>query len=158
MRLPDCFALLLALCTFGALAAPRPFTTDSYARIVDAYRGRPLVIAFWSLECAHCPASLATLAGFARAHPRVAVVLVATDVGADPDALEKHAREAGLAGAEQWVFADPLPERLRLGIDSRWWGELPRSYLIAADGGRRAHSGVLGRAQLDDWLAAGTAR
>ncbi|MBK6636510.1 MAG: hypothetical protein IPH08_18455 [Rhodocyclaceae bacterium] len=146
--------VLVAATTAFASAPVKPFTTESYAAILAAHRGQPLVVAFWSLDCAHCPGSLATLARFARAHPKVSVVLVATDTGADPAALASHVRQAALAQAEQWVFADPLPERLRLSIDSRWWGELPRSYLIAADGTRSAHSGVLDAGQLAQWLSA----
>ena len=92
--------VLVAATTAFASAPVKPFTTESYAAILAAHRDQPLVVAFWSLDCAHCPGSLATLARFARAHPKVSVVLVATDTGVDPAALASHVRQAALAQAE----------------------------------------------------------
>ena len=47
--------------------------------------------------------------------------------------MTRHRRRSsrspyGLGKVEQWVFADPMPERLRFEIDRRWYGELPRTH------------------------------
>lgn len=148
--------LILSLVLPGpALAAdpsvPRPFVAGSYREILAAHAGQPLAVAFWSLECSHCPGSLKTLAEFRRGHPGLRVVLVSTDPIASAAAAREHARELGLADSPQWIFADPLPERLRREIDPRWWGELPRTELIDARGARVAKSGALDAAQLAQW-------
>lgn len=127
------------------------FVAGSYAQLVTRMSGKPWVLAFWSLDCTHCPAALRALADLRRTHPRLQVVLVSTDGDADPAVLRAHVREAGLGGAPQWRFADPAPERLRLEIDSRWWGELPRHYLFNAQGQRTAQSGVPTPAELTRW-------
>lgn len=148
--------LMLSLALPGpALAAdpsvPRPFVAGSYREILAAHAGQPLAVAFWSLECSHCPGSLRTLAEFRRGHPGLRVVLISTDPAASATTASEHLRELGLDDGPQWIFADPLPERLRREIDPRWWGELPRTELIDARGRRLAKSGALDAASLAAW-------
>ncbi len=58
----------------------------------------------------------------------------------------------GLDAADNWIFADPMPERLRYRVDPNWFGELPRAYLYTDDHQRTAHSGILSEADLQQWL------
>ena len=42
-----------------------------------------------------------------------------------------------MANAEQWVFAEDMPERLRHEIDGRWYGEVPEPiFMIENTSGR----------------------
>ncbi len=130
----------------------KSFVTGSHEQILAQHRGRPLVLAFWSLTCAHCQEEFALLRAFTRAHPEVALVLVSTDAPQDSEAIAATLRERGLDGVSAWVFADDTPERLRFEVDRRWRGELPRTYLHRPNGSVQALSGKLDLKTLEDWL------
>lgn len=146
--------LLLFVCT-APLAAQeiRHFTPDSLTRITAARPGRPFVLGLWSITCSHCQDELALLGRLRRTHPRLDLVLVATDTPEDTATIAATLRRHGLDGAEAWVFADDFGERLRFSIDRRWRGELPRTYLYAPDHTTRALSGRPDPAQLEAWIA-----
>ena len=149
--------LLLALLSgpaaaSGKAAELRPFVAGSLQQIVTAHAGQPFLLGFWSLECVHCGDELKLLRQLQQRHPGLGLVLVSTDGEADWANLQAHLQAAGLGQVEQWVFADPMPERLRLEIDRRWYGELPRTYLHGRDGSVTAVSGVLSAKLLLPWL------
>lgn len=148
--------LALALGLFGgpALAEVRLFETGSLATIKAAHEGRPFILALWSIDCTHCPQELQTLGELRRRNPQVAVVLVSTDAPDHASQLADFAASRGLSSAEQWVFADPQPQKLRYEIDRRWWGELPRTYLFDGDHKAAAYSGPVDDDALQQWLAA----
>lgn len=149
-------ALLMLALLFAAPAPAqeiKPFVTGSHAQILAQHRDRPLILAFWSLTCAHCQEEFALLRAFARAHPDVALVLVSTDTPRDNETIAVTLRDRGLDGIAAWVFADDVPERLRFEVDRRWRGELPRTYLHRPDGSVQALSGKLDRKTLETWLA-----
>ncbi len=150
-------ALFLALVLLAATPATaqeiKPFVTGSHAQLLAQHRDRPLILAFWSLTCAHCQEEFALLRAFTRAHPEVALVLVSTDAPQDSEAIAATLRERGVGGVSAWVFADDAPERLRFEVDRRWRGELPRTYLFRPDGSAQGLSGKLETKTLEDWLA-----
>jgi thiol-disulfide isomerase/thioredoxin len=148
-------ALVLALALFAvpATAQPiQPFIAGSHAQILALHRDRPLILAFWSLTCAHCQEEFALLREFTRAHPEVALALVSTDTPQDSEAIAATLRARGLDTVPAWVFADDMPERLRFEVDRRWRGELPRTYLHRPNRSVQALSGKLERKTLEDWL------
>lgn len=147
--------LLLLICgttLANAAGQVRPFTADSYSNILATRADKPFLLALWSVTCAHCPAELRTLGELQRRHPQLDIVLVATDTLADADDAARLAREYGLAAAEQWIFADDMPERLRMAIDKRWHGELPRTYFFDRTHRAEAQSGVASAARFDRWI------
>lgn len=146
--------LLLAFLVPAAIAdtAVRPFVAGSLAQITAARQGKPFVLTFWSIGCTHCPAELKALGDLKRRHPKLDIVLVAADAPDDAPQTARLARSYGLSKVEQWVFADPMPERLRFEIDRRWFGELPRTHFYD-----RAHmvetvSGVVPEERLQRWV------
>lgn len=144
-------AAALAICIAGlAQADVRPFESGSLEKIRAARAGRPFILSFWSLECAHCPKELRALGELVRRHPALDVVLVSTDTPADAAALAEFAGQSGLGRAEQWVFAGDA-QRLRYEIDRRWWGELPRTYLHDAAHRSEGVSGVIPAGTLAKW-------
>ena len=151
-------ALLIVLglgLTSAALPAAdsaRPFVAGSYREILAAQRDRPLIVAFWSLACAHCLEELPILRTWAERHPQARLVLVSTDAAENSAAVTAMLRTHRLARHESWVFADDLPERLRYEIDPRWRGELPRSTLRGRDGTVYTIVGKLDPVELDRWL------
>ena len=45
-----------------------------------------------------------------------------------------------------------MAERIRYGVDPEWYGELPRTYFYNNEGNREAHSGILTKKLLSQWL------
>lgn len=130
----------------------RPFVAGSLVQIQAARQGKPFVLAFWSIGCAHCPAELKTLGELKRRYPKLDVVLVAADTPDDAPQTAQLAKSWGLGKVEQWVFADPMPERLRFEIDRRWYGELPRTHFYDRSHKIEAVSGIVPEERLQRWI------
>lgn len=145
-------ALLLLLFSASLHADIRPFVPGSLQQIQAEHAGKPFILALWSATCTHCPGELKALGELARQHPRLNIILLATDTPADTPQLEKLATSYGLGKQAQWVFADPQAERLRFEIDRRWYGELPRTYFFDSAHQRTGRSGVIPAAQLEHWV------
>lgn len=143
-------SVLAAVFSVASHAGPaiQAFEPDSLGQIGEQYRGKPLVVMLWSLECAYCQASFKALAQAKRSNPGLNVVTVATDPAGDPqtDALVgERLRAAGLS-KNAWAFGSAPAQQLRYAIDPKWHGELPRTYWFDAQGRRSAYSGVLTQA------------
>jgi thiol-disulfide isomerase/thioredoxin len=152
-----CF--LLALLVAGALPvlaadAVRPFVAGSLAKIVAERQGKPFILAFWSVNCAHCPMELKALGEIRQRNPQVDIVLVAADTPDESPLTAQMAASYGLGKVEQWVFADDMPERLRFEIDRRWHGELPRTHFYDRQHRIEAVSGLVPKQQLLGWVKA----
>jgi thiol-disulfide isomerase/thioredoxin len=150
----------LLLCLFAiaplvsAAEAVRPFVTGSLAKIVAQRQGKPFVLAFWSVSCAHCPMELKALGEIRKRNPQVDIVLVAADTPDEAPLTAQLAASYGLGKVEQWVFADDMPERLRFEIDRRWHGELPRTHFYDREHRIEVVSGVVPKQQLLGWMKA----
>lgn len=145
--------IVLLLASGQACAQSRPFVADSLLEIEQAHRGRPFLLAVWSLDCSPCFRELALLSEWSREHPQVELVLLSADQPDAVAAVDETLQEYGLSDIESWISADEIPERFRFRLDPGWRGELPRSYFYTAGGERTAHSGLLVREMLDGWLA-----
>ena len=146
--------LPLALLAVPARAeAVKPFVRGSYAELVKAHAGRPLVVHFWSLTCAPC---LADLPQWPKLKQRLGfdLVLVSTDPLDQAPAMSARLRRAGLDGIPSHAFAESFTERLIFEVAPDWRGELPRTHLIAADGRTTALLGAVSEAALRQGLDA----
>jgi hypothetical protein len=143
-------AALLVLALPAAAQELKPFTPESLSQITASRAGRPFVLAFWSLTCAHCQQELADFGRRQTAN----LVLVSTDTPAERDVIRATLARHGLEKAEAWVFADDFAERLRHAVDRDWHGELPRSYFYGADGSHRAVTGRPDAVLVERWLGA----
>lgn len=146
--------LVLAALLFapaGAAAELQPFTADSFATIKERHDGRPFLVVLWSLECPPCYKELALLGRWRKNGGELPLVLISTDPVDRRDAARQTLARFELGDAPAWIFADTFVERLRHSIDPQWRGELPRSYFYDAGHRRTAHSGVLDKAQLQQW-------
>lgn len=152
--------MLAALALGGASAciagdevqpAVKPFVAGSMEQIRQRYQDKPFILALWSMTCTHCPAELKTLGQLKQRYPQLNIVLVAADTPEEGGEVARLAKAYGLGKVEQWVFADPMPERIRAEIDRRWYGELPKTYWYV--GGKLVESvaGVVPQAQLEHW-------
>lgn len=148
-------ALMLALLVSPAAGAElKPFTADSYRQIVDQHDGQPFLLVLWSVDCPPCHEELATLGRLLRQRPDLPVTLISTDQHLPTAEVHAVLARYGVAEADNWLFADPVPSRLRQAIDPGWYGVLPRSYFFLSDGRRVSHSGLLPEAALREQLQA----
>lgn len=132
-------------------AEVRPFDSASLDAIRAAHARRPFILIFWSIDCAHCPKELKALGELKRQYPKLDIVLVSTDNEAEAAQLAGFAAQQGLGAVEQWMFADPQPEKLRFAVDRRWWGELPRTYFFDASHRSEGVSGLVAPERLQRW-------
>ncbi|MCI0667502.1 MAG: hypothetical protein L0Y43_05560 [Methylococcaceae bacterium] len=136
----------------GQVGKLNPFVSGSLQQITDARAGRPFLLVMWSPECASCRKELEMLAAIRQKEPGIDIVMVATDEEANPGDLGRFLVENRLDDLESWYFSEANSKKLRFEVDSTWYGEIPRTYLYAADHQRVGISGLLKPEQLDAWL------
>ncbi|MBY0559508.1 hypothetical protein [Hyphomicrobium sp.] len=150
-------AMPIAGSAASAQAAPQaalPFEAESLKQILDAHKGRPLIVHFWGLTCSNCMAELTGWGAFTRAHPDATLVLVNWDQrGARPAEIGPALQKAGLGSVSSFALGSGFEERLRFAVGPDWMGELPYTRLIAGDGSVKAFSGPADFEQLGSWLA-----
>jgi thiol-disulfide isomerase/thioredoxin len=152
------FALISLVATSAALAADgdlRPFKRGSWQQIRRAHEGQPIVVHFWGLTCGPCRIEMPKWGRLLQ--ERSDLTLIAIDADLVPNAAElvkDELTKTGLAGAENWMFADDFVERLRFEINPRWRGEIPITLMIARDGKTTTIEGMADTAQVRDWLDA----
>lgn len=133
---------------------PRPFVRGSWQEILHAHGGQPTMIHFWGLTCGPCRAEMPELAKLLADTPGLTLVLVHADfLPGDATVVASALGNWGLTAAENWYFADTLPQRLRFEVDSSWAGEIPRTTLVAPDGTQQTTVGVIGVAEVRSWLS-----
>ncbi|MDH5633319.1 MAG: TlpA family protein disulfide reductase [Gammaproteobacteria bacterium] len=136
-----------------ASAGPLEFVSGTMHKIRAHYHGKPYVLVIWSLDCAYCFDELRELGDMLKRQPALPLVLLSVDdISLGNNAAELLAR-TGLASLPAYMFADSFVERLRYEIDPLWHGELPRNYLVSANGERTAITGPLGADRLVRWLS-----
>lgn len=146
-------ALLLLVLSNTALADNfKPFTTASFAAIKEQYAGKPFFVSLWSVDCPPCRVELDMLGELIEVDPDLSLVLISTDQIDEREYANDVLADAGLDSITSWMFADNFAERLRFTIDPQWFGELPRSYYYDAEHNMKAHSGIMTRDMLDDFI------
>ncbi len=141
----------LGLGSFAADAAPRIFTTDSFAQIRAHHAGRPLVIHLWGMTCGPCLVELPKWGKLLRKRPGMHLVLIQVDQ-TPLRASEQTLQSAGLLKVESWTVDSELDEFLRASIDPKWLGEMPRTLLISPGGEITRVAGVADLGQVARWL------
>ncbi len=153
-------ALACAAVFVSALAADevapsglKPFDARSIRQIREAHKGRPFILAFWSLHCAPCKEEMPLLKELQAKFPNVPVVLVSTDPESLHSKVSRQLAKYELGAIQCWAFADEFTEKVRFSVDPEWQGELPRTYLFDPEHRSTARSGVLDRKMVEAWLA-----
>ncbi|MDT8428301.1 MAG: hypothetical protein RQ757_06005 [Pseudomonadales bacterium] len=130
----------------------QPFTAETFAAIKNKHAGKPFFVSLWSIDCPPCRIELDMLGNMLASHPDLPLVLISTDPISERQAAADILEEAGLAGHPSWIFADEFTQKLRYSIDPQWFGELPRSYYYDAAHNNTAHSGIMTREMLADFI------
>jgi thiol-disulfide isomerase/thioredoxin len=160
MRLALVFAALVgaALTTTAASAenqdSARPFHAASLQQMLDAHKGRPVIVHFWGLTCGNCVAKLKDWGEFARTHLEATLVLANWDRrGAQPAQMASALYKAGPGAFPSFALGDGYEEKLRFAVDPDWMGELPYTRLIGGDGSATTFSGSADFTDLGAWLS-----
>lgn len=154
-----CLRRLGALAALG-LAAPlaaaqrwQNFDASSEADLRQQRRGRPFVLAFWSIHCPPCRDELKWWADGQRRYPGLRIVLVNTDADEDLPVAEQLLASSGARRLENRLLADDMVERVRWSVDPAWRGELPMARFYDAAHRASTRLGKLDPATLDQLLS-----
>jgi len=130
----------------------KPFVKGSFEQIQQENKGRPYIIAFWSVTCAYCMKELALFGELMDQYPQVKLITITTDPFLEDESVQQLLATKNLEGTETWVFADNFVERLYFDINPRWRGELPLTYFFDDKGVMIKHMGVVKKVELLEWL------
>lgn len=148
-------AALAALLPASAVAAPirwQAFAAGSESALRQQLRGRPFVLAFWSVHCPPCRDELALWAEWQRRFPQLRLLLVNTDLDEELPVAEQILAKAGASRLEHWVLADEMVERVRWTVDPAWRGELPMTRFYDATHQAQTRLGKLDVAATENLL------
>ena len=151
------FAASLALAALYATTGSgqsglKSFERGSWQRLLHAHSGRPTLVHFWGVTCGPCKVELPELGDFMKRNPSVDVVTIDADLVPNSDtAVLSMLEGAGLSVAENWMFDDGFPERLRYEIDAAWQGDIPRTILISSKGEMATIEGSVEPSMLQKW-------
>ena len=149
--------LLLASAVFvpASQESPlRPFERGSWKDILHSHAGHPTLVHFWGVTCGPCKIELPELGEFMKDHPAIDVVTISADLVPNLGPTTRSMlQDAGLSGAENWIFSDGFAERLRFEIDPAWQGDIPRTMLISRTGEITTIEGSAEVADLEKWSA-----
>ena len=130
------------------------FDKAAFEKIKQQHIGKQWLLILWSVDCPPCFQELALIEKMRKQQPEVAVVIVNAD---DTDEIsaerEKIIAAYHLSTLANYHFGDGLSDQSRYIIDSHWYGELPRSYFVEANGTFHGKSGLVSEKSLVKWLA-----
>ena len=132
--------------------ALKPFDAKSLPALQWAHKGKPFILAFWSVGCPPCVEELGDWGKWQRSNPTVPIFLVSTDANQDRAAVNALLTQHDLASVATYIFSDTHVERVRWSIDRRWRGELPRTYFFDANHRSEGFSGKLDHNKISAWM------
>lgn len=86
--------------------------------------------------------------------PDINLILLATDDASASNQALSILTGNELNNADNWIFADANPQKLRYEIDPQWYGEVPRTYFLDKDHQRVGVSGSVSGETLETMLKA----
>lgn len=151
---PSLFGFVVLTVSMSVLAesVAKIFLPGSYSQILEQRKNKSFILILWSLDCPSCYKELEMLGKFKEEHSEIDMVLVSTDINATQDELQIVLKKYKLDKVESWVFSGDSEERLRFEIDSRWYGDLPRSYFFKKTDEKQLVSGIIIKEKLLAWM------
>lgn len=121
------------------------FSSGSYQQLLQQYAGKPFILTVWSTQCASCIKKMPLLSELRKEMPHINLIMIATDHISEADQVKSILTANGLDQTDNWIFAEPNSAKLRREIDTKWFGEVPRTYFVDKRHERVAISGALPR-------------
>ena len=152
--LTKCFVVTLLLCScFTLQAKQQPLNQSSFEHIKQMHKGKQWLMILWSVDCPACFKELALIQKLRKQKSDLALVIINAD---DSDELATERLQVTvdfeMNDLTNYYFNDGQGDRSRFMIDSSWYGELPRSYFIDAQGKFHGKSGLLKEDLIKKWL------
>ena len=129
-----------------------PYAPGQWQTLLDSRQGKPLLVHFWGFSCPPCIDELPAWADFVRAHPSQNAVFIEVDPMAE-EMTRSTLTSARLIDADNRANVTYFDEYFRYEIDPQWFGELPVTLLIDANGKVRKLRGTADFAAIDRWAA-----
>ena len=140
-------SLLITASAYAEEVEIKVFQKDSYQQILNHYKDQPLVLIIWSVTCSACLTEMGLIHKIHQQKPGLNIIMLSVDGPEFFQEMEQIIKQKKLAGLEQWGFAEDNSPALRYAIDSRWYGELPRTYFFDRLHKKTGISGVLSEPQ-----------
>lgn len=127
----------------------KSFKKDSYQQILNHYKDQPWVLILWSVTCSSCLSEMGLIQQIHQQNPKLNIIMVSVDGPEFYQEMAQIIQQEKLTTIEHWGFAEDNSPALRYVIDSRWYGELPRTYFFDREHHKTGVSGVLSHQQYD---------
>jgi thiol-disulfide isomerase/thioredoxin len=148
-----CVFLLTTSISVNANTEIEVFNKAGFDQLKKENLGKQWLMVLWSVDCPACFKELALLKKFHQSQPDIAVVIVNADDNNEVDSERKKIIASyQLSSLPNYYFADDSGDESRYTIDSSWYGELPRSYFVTADGKFHGKSGLIDEQLMKKWL------
>ena len=152
--------LLAVLALNGCMAAGRPSSSrvrqideHQLTALLQAQRGKPVVLNFWATWCEPCVAEFPDLVRLAREQSgRLQVIAVSIDVEEDRDAKVIPFLQQQDAPFVSYLKRAKDDEAFINHIDSTWSGAIPATFIYRADGSLAMR--LIGQQNLEKFLGA----
>jgi thiol-disulfide isomerase/thioredoxin len=141
-------SLVKAEGTESPLVVLKYFDIGSFEKIVKDKKKQDHLVVFWSITCQPCLVELKKISKLHKQYPEYQFTLVSTDYSLEKETIMGILQDYDLAEVDNWVFANRDETKLRYDIDSRWFGDLPRSYFFPLQGEIKRLRGALTSAEL----------
>ncbi len=150
-----CCILILSLCLYSykANAESVAFSKVVFEQIKKQNIGRQWVMLLWSVDCPPCFQELSLIQKIRQKKPDLNIVIINVDDNAEiTNERERVLDFYGFSEAINYYFVDGEGDRNRYLIDANWYGELPRSYFVEANGKFHGKSGLVSKPLITQWL------
>lgn len=125
-------ALILYLLFGSGAYASEPnniktFNSSDYSNIINNRDNTPFIMLFWSIECSPCLKEMDNISKLSKKE-RDQFIFIATDGHEMKQEINNVLSTLDLEKENNWVFNSASSDAIISTIDSRWYGETPRSY------------------------------
>ena len=145
------FVLFLSRDRLGGGPAPSFSLPETYGGRVDlsSYKGRPVLLAFWTTTCGICRRQIPLLNRMSSEFRRSGVEVATIHLGAKSEARD-YMRSNNIS-------LTALVDEEGATADAYRVSGVPKLVLVGADGKvLRSHAGMLGESSLREWIEAAT--
>lgn len=146
-------SLCLTANTYAEQVNIKSFQKDSYQQILNQYKNQPLVLILWSVTCSSCLSEMPLIQQIHQQNPKLNIIMLSVDGPEFYQEMMQIIKRKKLTTIEHWGFAEDNSPALRYIVDSRWYGELPRTYFFDREHHKTGVSGVLNHQQYDEKIA-----